>query len=57
MIIGGNGGGIDWLASEWSRELQLVDVELGETLREGIPVSQWRSLPDSPTAEPDKLQQ
>ncbi|OZE03172.1 hypothetical protein CH249_15380 [Rhodococcus sp. 05-2255-3B1] len=59
-IVGGSAGGVDWLASEWSQAQRLLagaDDLIGEPLREGIPVSQWRSLPDSPTAEPDKLRQ
>lgn len=59
-FIGSGGGGVNWLAAEWSEDRRLVaegaDL-IGEPLREGIPVSQWRALPDSPTAEPDKLRQ
>ncbi|MDV8022497.1 hypothetical protein [Rhodococcus sp. IEGM 1330] len=60
-FTGGNSGGIGWLAGEWSDMSRLLkeddDNLIGEPLREGIPLSQWRALPDSPTAEPDKLRQ
>ncbi|OZC70214.1 hypothetical protein CH276_02130 [Rhodococcus sp. 06-470-2] len=58
-FLGSGGGGVNWVAAEWSSERRLMAIDDldEEPTREGIPLSQWRSLPNSPTAEPDKLKQ
>ncbi|MDQ1202717.1 hypothetical protein QE449_003335 [Rhodococcus sp. SORGH_AS303] len=48
-------GAGQWLKSEVARRQQDIGPKGGT--REGIPVSTWRALPDSPTADPSKLVQ
>ncbi|GGG01816.1 hypothetical protein GCM10007304_14770 [Rhodococcoides trifolii] len=51
-------GGGNWLDAEVARrQAQLAEMSSGRGTREGIPVSTWRALPDSPTADPSKLVQ